>query len=413
MVRVGALLSWSGVLLSMTTSAATAGELRWGRPQVVTHQQTQAAGRRGTPMMRDSRIVTATWEEEDARDARTNAMRDRNIDQNRAVNEVSGPDSFPADRLAQLPGNESIPDNDPFDEPIDAITEEITEEHTEEFTEEFTEESADQAMDELEPSESDSEMDPELDADGDIEASIQDEIHRRQIESDLFEDDGAKELFGDDPLEVPVKSDPFGDEDWLKDAIEKTEGLLQGKQGSREGSAFEPTEKEAAKLREQLARERKENDKNCSEEIARIRESGIEAIDISIRLTGSPGEDFPYECALGNEPLPSREWPLITYNWKASALCHKPLYFEQVQLERYGHSWGPYVQPIMSGVHFFGSVPVLPYKMGVRTPCECVYALGYYRPGNCAPYMIDPVPLSLRGALFQAGAVTGISAVIP
>jgi hypothetical protein len=26
-----------------------------------------------------------------------------------------------------------------------------------------------------------------------------------------------------------------------------------------------------------------------------------------------------------------------TYPYHASALCHKPLYFEEVQLERYGH----------------------------------------------------------------------------
>ena len=39
--------------------------------------------------------------------------------------------------------------------------------------------------------------------------------------------------------------------------------------------------------------------------------------------------------------------------------------------------------------------------------------LGHYRPGNCAPYIIDPVPLSLRGALFQAGAATGAAFALP
>jgi hypothetical protein len=99
--------------------------------------------------------------------------------------------------------------------------------------------------------------------------------------------------------------------------------------------------------------------------------------------------------------------------WKASGLCHKPLYFEQVQLERYGHSWGPYVQPIMSGAHFFATFPVLPYKMGIQTPNECVYTLGHYRPGNCAPYMIEAVPFTWRAALFEAGAWVGGAAAIP
>jgi hypothetical protein len=67
----------------------------------------------------------------------------------------------------------------------------------------------------------------------------------------------------------------------------------------------------------------------------------------------------------------------------------------------------------MSGVHFFGTLPVLPYKMGIRTPTECVYTLGYYRPGSCAPYMIDPVPFTWRAAMFEGAAATGISFIIP
>ena len=91
-----------------------------------------------------------------------------------------------------------------------------------------------------------------------------------------------------------------------------------------------------------------------------------------------------------------------TFTWKATGTCHKPLYFEDVQLERYGHSWNPVVQPFMSAAHFFVSVPLLPYKMGLNPPNECMYTLGYYRPGSCAPYMIEPIPLSLRAAAFEA-----------
>ncbi len=57
---------------------------------------------------------------------------------------------------------------------------------------------------------------------------------------------------------------------------------------------------------------------------------------------------------------------------------------------------GPILDPAVSAAHFFGTLPILPYKMGVDTPCECQYALGYYRPGNCAPYMIQPFPISAR-----------------
>jgi hypothetical protein len=39
--------------------------------------------------------------------------------------------------------------------------------------------------------------------------------------------------------------------------------------------------------------------------------------------------------------------------------------------------------------------------------------LGYYRPGSCAPYYLDPIPLSVRAALFEAGAWVGGVAIFP
>ena len=128
--------------------------------------------------------------------------------------------------------------------------------------------------------------------------------------------------------------------------------------------------------------------------------------EISNEIAAEPGI-FPQECMLSDEPFRPRNFAKTTFTWKASALCHKPLYFEQVGVERYGHTWGPFLQPVVSSAHFFGSVIMLPYKMGVEPPWECVYALGYYRPGSCAPYTVGPVPISLRGALAQTGATLG------
>lgn len=133
---------------------------------------------------------------------------------------------------------------------------------------------------------------------------------------------------------------------------------------------------------------------------------------ITNQITAEPGE-FPRECPLEDEQFQPRNWATLTYTWKASGLCHKPLYFEEVALERYGHTTGPITQPLISGAHFFATVPLLPYKMGVEPPWECAYPLGYYRPGDCAPYMLYPFPISMRGALLQAATVTGLVFVIP
>ena len=116
---------------------------------------------------------------------------------------------------------------------------------------------------------------------------------------------------------------------------------------------------------------------------------------------------LPTECNLGDEVYAGRNFMPMTLTWKASALCHKPLYFEQVQLERYGHTMGPWLQPSFSAAHFFASAIVLPYNMGVHPLNECQYPLGHYRPGDCAPWLLPAVPISARGALMQTGTVLG------
>lgn len=123
--------------------------------------------------------------------------------------------------------------------------------------------------------------------------------------------------------------------------------------------------------------------------------------------------DLPNECAIGDDVFQTRQWASSTFAWKASGLCHKPLYWEDVNLERYGHTVGPVAQPFVSGAHFFGTIFVLPYKMGINPPGECQYDLGYYRPGSCAPRYISPLPLSRRGAMLQATSVLGLIWLTP
>ncbi len=143
----------------------------------------------------------------------------------------------------------------------------------------------------------------------------------------------------------------------------------------------------------------------CQRAIQDLQKRDITTITVGLLIEGEEGTDFPCDCLIGrdfNAPkFAGRDFAPTLFTWKAAGTCHKPLYFEDVQLERYGHSWNPILQPFVSGAHFFVSVPLLPYKMGLRPPNECVYTLGYYRPGNCAPYMLEPIPLSLRAAVFQ------------
>jgi len=130
-------------------------------------------------------------------------------------------------------------------------------------------------------------------------------------------------------------------------------------------------------------------------------------------LPGDPAASkFAAAGLLHHVPGTNRPWPLHAFRWEAPSVCHQPLYFEQVNLERYGYTWGV-AQPFLSAAHFFGTIPVLPYMMGADPYRCCTYTLGHYRPGSCAPFHLYHLPLSLRGAAVEAAAMGGLFFAAP
>jgi hypothetical protein len=123
--------------------------------------------------------------------------------------------------------------------------------------------------------------------------------------------------------------------------------------------------------------------------------------------------DIPAECRFENEAYAMRDFRLSTLTWTAAGTCHKPLYFEEVYLERSGHSAGPILQPFISGAHFFGNIAMLPYHAGLNPPNECVYTLGHYRPGDCAPWFVGGFPMSTRGIRLEGLAWGAAIALLP
>lgn len=120
----------------------------------------------------------------------------------------------------------------------------------------------------------------------------------------------------------------------------------------------------------------------------------------------------------------ARCWPVANYNWEATCFYHNPLYFEEVNLERYGYQCGDRccccscgreccLQPIASAGHFYGSVLALPYCMAVDCPGDCVYTLGHYRPGNCNPRRCHWPPFDPVAAASAGGIWTGLIFAIP
>jgi hypothetical protein len=108
----------------------------------------------------------------------------------------------------------------------------------------------------------------------------------------------------------------------------------------------------------------------------------------------------------------SHDWPTLSYAWEASAVGHNPLYFEDVNLERYGYSRG-ILQPLFSGVRFFTTVVCLPYKIVAHRPGEIIYPLGYCRPGDPAPPVRQRERIKFTAAAAEAAFVVGMLVILP
>jgi hypothetical protein len=126
------------------------------------------------------------------------------------------------------------------------------------------------------------------------------------------------------------------------------------------------------------------------------------------------GDCWAHLNAVDGSVAAMRCWPMLSYYWDATCLCHRPLYFEETNLERYGYGCCcQCLQPAVSAAHFFGTVPALPYCMAAHCPCECEYTLGHYRPGSCPPRRCNWPSCKPIAAAAEAGVMTGFVFLIP
>jgi hypothetical protein len=129
-----------------------------------------------------------------------------------------------------------------------------------------------------------------------------------------------------------------------------------------------------------------------------------------------PCPDCPFEQELrriGRAPgepdrqFEPRNFAHIHYCWEPTNLYHNPIYFEDVDLERYGHTRNYLVQPVFSLLKFGGQLVGLPYQMSIYPMWDRQYSLGYYRPGEWVPYKYCQVPWNAKAAVVEAGVITG------
>lgn len=108
-----------------------------------------------------------------------------------------------------------------------------------------------------------------------------------------------------------------------------------------------------------------------------------------------------------------REDFVIPVDLAASEFCYRPLYFQEVNLERYGASHGLW-QPIVSGARFFATIPALPYAMTIHRPCVCRYWKHDFPAGRKAPcWEKELPPFDLEAVGVEGLVIYGLILLIP
>jgi hypothetical protein len=122
--------------------------------------------------------------------------------------------------------------------------------------------------------------------------------------------------------------------------------------------------------------------------------------------------EFEREGVVWHVPGLGRPWVDSEFYWEAPAICHRPLYFQEINLERHGNKVR-LVQPLVSAAAFYGRIPALPYLMALDPPHKPVYTLGYRRPGSYVACRMTQVPLLLGPGAVQAAVIMGLIIAIP
>lgn len=111
--------------------------------------------------------------------------------------------------------------------------------------------------------------------------------------------------------------------------------------------------------------------------------------------------DFPDEDSMRiKTTLERRHFPESKAVEAASYVVYNPLYFQQINTERYGWELGVF-QPLVGTAQFYGDVLLFPYKVAVNPPWACEANAGYALPGDAEPLRFL-TPLFVHRSIWKA-----------
>lgn len=126
-----------------------------------------------------------------------------------------------------------------------------------------------------------------------------------------------------------------------------------------------------------------------------------------------PDVDAKRYIKLGGTPYIPRTFERYDYHFAATDVYSNPLYFEDPQLERYGHTLPPLIQPIASVARFGGQLVLFPYQVAMKPFAAKIYPLGWYGPGEYTPYRLYQLPLNAKAAAAEVGTILGVGYATP
>ena len=131
------------------------------------------------------------------------------------------------------------------------------------------------------------------------------------------------------------------------------------------------------------------------------------------KATGNLDLDFPDEDSIRiTTTMTKRAFQPNVAEVRASYVVYQPLYFQQINTERYVWELGIF-QPLVSAGQFYGDVLLFPYKFAANPPWHCDANVGYALPGDPEPLRFLTTPFSWRGAAALAGVAVGGASIFP
>ncbi len=143
--------------------------------------------------------------------------------------------------------------------------------------------------------------------------------------------------------------------------------------------------------------------------------------DVSIGIAGTDADVLPSNRPVNRMPSPetiSMTGQGEVQNWQtaspmSSVSAHQPLYFEDVNLERYGTSRNKHCQPIISGARFCFDAASLPYQMTLQPPRMKHRYPHAFEAGRFCRRESTSLPWDRDASLAEAVAILGLIALIP